>query len=408
MYGTTKKWISAFVVVAMVFALALAGCSNGTSSSAPPAANTQPSQGNQGANDNEPKEQEYGELRLGLSIPVTGANAFGGSVLNNAVKLAVDEINDAGGIDGKWKIKLFIEDNENEPAKAVSCAEKLVNQDKVHVLISGTNSSCVLADMKITMEAGVPEITPSASAVSITQQGNPYIFRTAPIDAINVQTLFKYLTEEVGGKDIVVLYRTDDYGMGGYDLIQQYAPQYGVNIMMAETFNATDRDYSVQLTKFKDSGADALFLWGQFEEAALIAKQMRQYGVGLPFMGTGYNSPKLIELGGEDVEGVICAASFCDTNPDPRAQEFDQKYKSKFNGAAYDQNAPQSYDTVYIIAEAVRRAGELDSQKIRDEIAKTQNFHGISGMMSFDEHGEVIKDLLVIHVNNGRWEVLHP
>lgn len=350
------------------------------------------------------KEEQV--LKLGLATPLTGPAAYSGGVVKNAVTMAVDEINESGGINGTWKIELYVEDNENEPAKSVSATEKLINQDGVQVLISGTNSSCVLADMAVSQQAQVPELAPASTAPALTEQGNPYIFRTATTDAVNVKTLYKYLTQEMGLNRIAVLYRTDDFGMNGMALLEEYAPEYGVEILQRETFNITDRDFSVQLTKIKESNAEALFIWGQYEEVTLMCKQMKQYDVKLPILGAGYNSPKLVEMGGADVEGIMFAASFSDANPDPVVQEFDKKYKERFSGESYDQNAPQSYDTVYLIADAVKKAGSLESEKIRDILAQTNGFDGISGVLSFDENGEAIKDVLMIQIENGQHKIL--
>lgn len=345
------------------------------------------------------------ELILGLAVPETGASAYGGGVVKNAVTMAVNEINEAGGIDGKWKIKLVVEDNENEPAKSVTVMEKLVNQDNCHVVISSTASSCVLADMAVTQKAGVAELAPASTAAALTQQGNKYLFRTAATDAINVETLYKYLTETMGKHDIAVLYESNDFGMGAYTLLQDHAAEYGVNIKMAEAYNVGDVDFSVHLTKIKDANPDAIFVWGHYEEVTLMRKQMKQYNIDIPVMGTGYNSPKLIEMGGSDVEGVMFSACFTDANPDERVQEFNKKYLELYN-EGYDQNAPQAYDTVYLITEAVKRAGKLDREAIRNEIAATKDFDGISGVMSFDENGEIIKDILMVEIRDGKHNLL--
>lgn len=136
-----------------------------------------------------------------------------------------------------------------------------------------------------------------------------------------------------------------------------------------------------------------------------MRKQMKQYNIDIPVMGTGYNSPKLIEMGGSDVEGVMFSACFTDANPDERVQEFNKKYLELYK-EGYDQNAPQAYDTIYLIAEAVKRAGKLDREAIRNEIAATKDFDGISGVMSFDENGEIIKDILMVEIRDGKHNLL--
>lgn len=351
------------------------------------------------------KKGEDNVLRMGLVSPLTGPGAASGAVQENAVKMAVDEINKNGGIDGKYQILLISEDDEGIPAKSVTVTQKLVSQDEIQVMIGALNSSCTLANMKITSRGKIPQITPSSTAQSIVEQGNKFIFRTAATDPTHVRTLYSYITKDLGKSKVAILHESSDFGAGAYNFLTKFAPEMGVDIVLREVYNSGEKDFSVQLTKIKDAKPDVVILWGYYTEAALICKQVKQYGIDIPMMGTGYNSPKLVELGGDAVNGLMFTTTFTSANPDPRVQKFDKQYKDLYH-MSYDQNAPQAYDSVYIIAEAVKRAGELDPENIRNEIAATKDYDGISGVTNFDERGEVIKQVLIVQIENGQHKLV--
>lgn len=392
-----KKKVTA-MALAMAMGLSLVACGSETTTSSQTGETS-------GTADTAASETTTGEttgdtLRLGLAVPQTGTSAAGGEIVENGVQMAVDEINAAGGIDGKWMIELIIEDNQNDPSTSVNCMEKLCNQDNVDVAISATASSCCLADMEVTREAKVPELAPASTAASLTEQGNEYFFRTAVTDSSNVVCLYDYLTKNMGGSRIAVLYESNDFGNGGYQLLQDYAGEYGVEIIDAQAYNVGDVDFSVQLTQIKEEAPDAIFVWGHYEEVTIMCKQMAQYEVDIPMMGTGYNSPYLTEMGGEYVEGIMLSTCYTTADPDEAVQAFDKKYMELF-GAAYDQNAPQSYDTVYMIADAVTRAQSTDSEAIQKALTEMKDFDGLTGVMNFDETNNVSKTCKMVKIENG-------
>lgn len=348
---------------------------------------------------------EKEELRLGLVSPLTGSGAAYGETQQNAVLLAVKEINDEGGIGGNIPVVLFSEDDEGTPSKSVTVTQKLINQDDIHVMIGALHSTCTIADMKVTEKAGIPQVAPSSTSLSITEQGNQWIFRNAASDRLQTAQLFEYATKELNLKKPAILYEASDYGTGGFNLLKAVAEEQGVEVVAVESFNTGDKDFSVQLTKIKNLDADVLFVWGYYSEGALIARQAEQMGLNIQMMGgTGFASPKFIELGGESTNDFIFSTPFIPSNPDPKVQEFVKKYEEAY-GSIPDMNASQAYDATYIIKEAVERAG-LDSEKIRDEIRATDKYPGVSGTTSFDENGEVIKNILIVKIENGAYEIL--
>jgi len=342
---------------------------------------------------------------LGCVGPLTGNAAASGLVQANAVEMAVNEINEAGGIDGKYMIELVKEDDEGVPAKSVTVTQKLVNQNKITALIGALNSSCTIADMEITAASKIPQITPCSSAQSIVEQGNEFIFRTTATDTTHIKTLFKYFKEKINGQKVAVLYESSDFGTGAFGIIQELAPEYGIDVAANEMYNSGEKDFSVHLTKLKQAEPDAIILWGYYTEAALICKQAKQNGIEVPLIGTGFNSPKLVELGGDAVNGLIFTTAFTEANPDEKVQAFDKKYKEIYQ-QSYDQNAPQAYDSVYLLADAIKRAGSLDGQAIRDALLATKDFEGAAGVYNFASNGEMIKDLMVVQIVDGKHTIV--
>lgn len=348
-------------------------------------------------------------LKLGLVCPLSGSSAISGVIMKNAAQMAVDEINAEGGINGSIKIELIAEDDEGVPATSVTVVQKLVEQNKVNAVIGAQLSSCTLANMEITKAAKIPQITPASSNVTITQQGNPYIYRMTSTDATNAKTLLKYCQAQ-GYKKIAMCYDSGDFGTGGYNIVNGLVADYGIEMVDAEVYNAGDTDFSVILGKMNAAAPDAFFMWGYHTECAAIMTQMKQYGYDYPMVGYGMNSPELVNLGGDAVEGIIICTAFDAANPDPVVQAFDQKYQELYHDS-YDQNGPQSYDAVYLIADAVKRCiadGKdwTDGETLNSYI-KTASYTGATGTTSFDETGDMIKDLMVITIKNGVHEIVN-
>lgn len=347
-------------------------------------------------------------LRIGLVCPLSGSSAISGVIMKNAAEMAVNEINDAGGINGSIRIELFAEDDEGVPATSVTVVQKLVEQNKVHAVLGAQLSSCTLANMEITKAAQIPQITPASSNVAITQQGNPYIYRMTSTDATNAKTLLKYC-QSLGYEKISMCYDSSDFGTGGYTIVAELAPDYGIEVADAEVYNSGDTDFSVILGKMDAAKPDCFFMWGYHTECAAIMTQMKQYGYDYPMVGYGMNSPELVNLGGSAVEGIIICTAFDAANPDPVVQAFDQKYQELYH-STYDQNGPQSYDAVYLIADAVTRAiadGKdwTDGETLNAYIASA-SYTGATGTTAFDETGDMIKDLMVITIKNGEHEIV--
>ncbi len=392
-----KKLIALLLALVMVMSFAACGAKEEA-----PAATDAP------AAENAPAADGAQTLKIGLVCPLSGSSAISGVILENAVKMAVDEINAAGGVNGEIPVEMISVDDEATPAVSVTAVQKLVEQDKVNVVIGSQPSSCTLANMEITKAAKIPQITPASSNVTVTQSGNDFIYRMTSTDATNAKTLLKY-AQSLGYTKIAMCYESSDFGTGGYNIVSGLVADYGIEIVDAEVYNSGDTDFSVILGKMDAAQPDCFFMWGYHTECAAIMTQMQQYGYEYPMIGFGMNSPELTVLGGDAVEGLCICTSFDAANPDPVVQEFDAKYQELYK-ASYDQNGPQSYDAVYLICDAVERAiadgADWTKGEVLNEYIASASYTGATGTTSFDETGEMIKDLFIITIKDGAHEIV--
>lgn len=389
--------------IALLMAGVLAGC--GTSESSTSTTTAQQTTGTEGTTVSTSGET----FILGLVCPLSGSSAVSGQILKNATEMAVKEINEAGGINGEIQIALAEVDDEGVPATSVTAMQKLVEQDKVNAVIGAQASSCTLANMEITKAAKIPQITPASSNVAVTQSGNAYIYQMTATDELHMRNIMKYMAEEKGAKSFAILYESSDFGTGGYKIANNVCGDYGLTMADSEVYNAGDTDFSVVLGKMQKADPDFFIFWGYHTEVAMICKQMQQYGISYPVIGQGYNSPELTNLGGAAVEGIMIDTAFDAANPDEKVQEFDKKYTELY-GEGYDQNAPQSYDAVYVIKDAVERCiadgKDYKDGEVLNEYVGSTSWDGVTGVTTFDETGRMEKELLIITIENGEHKII--
>ena len=377
-----KKVTALFVMLCMlvVGAFALSGCGGGASS------------------------QKV--LKIGVVGPESGGAAQLGQGQRKAVQMAVDEIN-AKKLAGDWKLEVFFEDDEGNPTKSASATNKLIQQSQVHVLIGAIHSSATLADMVVTARAGLPQLTAGSTGTSITEQGNKWIFRTAVNDGFQANALMKYAKDVLKIKKVATFTAADDYGQSGAKLLEAAAQREGLQLVAKPTYNNGDKDFKPQLLTIKDGGAEGIFMWGLYQDAALIGKQARQLGIGAQLFGaSGMAAQKLIELGGDAVQGLILTQTFLPDSPDAKVNEFVSKYKEKYKENPIP-HAAQAYDTVYILADAVKKANGVKPDALRDAIAKTSGLKLVTGSPKFNDKGDDIgKNLLVTVIKGTKFELI--
>lgn len=344
------------------------------------------------------------DIVIGVIGPMTLSDAASGISMRDGVELGIDEINKSGKLAG-INLKMVVVDDEGNPTKSISGNRRLVYNEKAIAVIGSVASSCTLANMQVTQEAGIPQITPVSSSPAVTQKGNKWIFRVAITDATRAKNIVEMALEKLGKKRLAILYISSDYGIDGTKMVVDISTQMGYPPVAIESFNEGDRDFSSQLLKIKEKNPDALILWALYEPAALITKQIAQMGLDVQILGPGgLTNPIYVELAGEAANGVIVFLSYHPSSKEPHILSFTEKFKEKY-GRIPDHYNAQAYDAVMIIGAALEKVGVDDPSKIRDAIASTKNFKGISGIISFDDIGESTREEMPIQIRNGKYEL---
>ncbi len=344
------------------------------------------------------------EVTIGLLGPMTGTAAQAGNNMRDAVALGIEEVNESNRLPG-ITLRMVVVDDEGNPTVSKNGNMRLVYKEKTIVVIGAVHSSCTLANMEVTKEAGVPQITPISTSPEITQKGNKWIFRTAATDAIQAENIVKIALEKLGKKRLAVIHPLSDYGIDATKVLVDISTKLGYPPVAVESFNPDDKDFSSQLLKIKGKNADTLIIWSLYEPAALIAKQVAQMGLQIQLMGGGgLTNSKYVELGGEATNGTIMCQTYHPSSKEPHIVSFTEKFKEKY-GRNPDPNAAQSYDAIMIVVAALEKVGVDDKSKIRDAIASTLNFNGVTGIISFDDTGDAPRDMKVIQIRNGEYEL---
>ena len=343
-------------------------------------------------------------IKIGLATPLTGASAQDGKAIQEGVNLAVKQINDQGGIDGK-QVEVVAEDDKGDPSEAATVANKMAQDDGILAIVGDFNSSCTLAAAPTYNQTGIVQISPGSSSEAVTDAGD-YTFRTITTDAVQGQYLADWCVNELGYKNIAILYENDDYGLGLADVAERETKALGAKTLVREAYEVNQTDFSTVLTKVAKSKADVLIIGGLYNETALIAKQRAKAGLAdLPIMGVdAIYSDALVELGGKAVNGIKLTAYFSDSSDNKVTQDFIKAYTDEY-GKAPGTYAAYAYDATLIILDAIKNAG-TDRKEIRDYISKIEGFEGATGTASFDQNGDVIKEPLRMEIVDGKFTVV--
>jgi len=354
----------------------------------------------------EPAAPASGEpIYIGTSLPMTGTVAADGLLIIDAIQLALDQANAAGGINGR-PIELKKEDDEAKPASAAAIANKFAEDDDILAVISSYNSSCAFAQIPVYLEAGLPAISAVATNPSITGM-SPYFYRTVVSDAFSGKTGAN-LCKSVGWDKIALLYESDDYGYGIYEEFYKEANNIGLEIAYEGTFvYGETKDFSTILTSIQNADVQGIYICGLVTETALIAHQMKTLGItGVGLAGAnGLYSPALIDEGGVDVEGLYTLGAFSTESDDPIAQSFVAAYNEKYGEDPSSWGA-LAYDAAMVIIEAMKSAASLDRESINNAIS-TIEYQGVTGMNKF-VNGDVEKEEIIFVVKDGKFEVYNP
>ena len=379
--GVFVKNKKSFLIITLllVLTLSLSACSNG--------------------NDNAGTSSEY-EIVIAHAGPMTGDSAQFGDMKNKAIQLAVDEVNEKGGINGK-KVVLLTGDDTSNPKEAPNVAQKFAQDNRILAVIGHWNSSCTLAARGIYDAAGIPLLADSVNK-ALTDGTTPTAYRISLTDTAQAKSLAEYAYEKLGKRKAAILYTANDFGTGLMEDFSRFFEEIGGEIVATETyFEGQSKDFSPQLTKIKGTNPDLLFVAGYYVETALIAQQSKELGLDVQMLGTeGISSEELIKLGGEAVEGIIFAGFFHPDIEFPGTREFVDAFRTKY-GKDPDTYAALAYDSAKLAFAAIEEKGE-SRQAIMEFLDEVENFPGVAGPISFDDNHDVVRNIVVLTVKDGK------
>jgi branched-chain amino acid transport system substrate-binding protein len=346
------------------------------------------------------------EARIGFALSMTGGAAAYGATQKNGAQLAIDELNAAAGPDDLKLVGLF-DDDASTPQQGANVYNKFINADNVSLIIGPTLSNTAQVTNRIAQEAGVPVLAISNTAKGITDIGD-FIFRDSLTEAVVIPNTIRIAREKLGVKKVAVLYGNDDaFTKGGYDAFKKALTDSQIEILSEQTFAKGDRDFSPQLTQIKAKNPDAIICSALVEEASGIISQARQLGIPQSVRiigGNGFNSPALIKNAGEAAEGVVVGAAWNVTSASPLNKKFVDSFTVRY-GSSPDQFAAQAYTGVFIVHEALKRAGSTDRKAIRDALRGIKNFETVLGKFSFTEGRDADHEPVVQVVKGGKFTV---
>lgn len=373
-----RRFITAMVVFSLVISLFAAGC--------------------KGASSN--------VIKIGVFEPITGANAAGGQLEVEGIELANKLYPEVLG----KKVELVIADNKSDKVEAATAAARLVEKEKVTAIIGSWGSSLSMSAGDIVKKAKVPTVGASCTNPLVTK-GNEYYFRVCFIDPFQGSVMANYAYSKLNARKAAIIQEvSNDYAVGLANFFtESFTELTGDDdcILAVANYNTGDQDFSAQLTNIKSKRPDVIFAPGNFTESALIISQARKLGITCPIIGGDtWEVQEFLDIGKEAVEGAVFSTFFATEKPiTSESQTFLDAYREEYGKEPAAVTA-LGYDAYLLILDAIERAGTTDRVKIREEIAKTENFEGATGIITLDENGDAVKSAVIKQVKNGQFVYL--
>lgn len=382
-------------LLGLATAVLLAACGNGADTGSDTTDN-----GNDGAT---------GEgVTIGGNFELSGGASAYGTPMHQGVQLAIEQINEAGGLLGE-DVEYVFYDNTSVAQEAASVATRLATEDKVSAVIGPATSGDAQAQTPALTRAGVPAVLPAATGDSVTMEDDEnafeYIYRVSFQDSFQGQVLANFAQNNLGATKAAIIFdNSTDYGVG---LVESFKEVFEGEIVAEETFVDGDTDFNAILTSIRGKDFDVLYIPGYYEEAGLLIKQAREMGIDQPILGPdGFANTTLLELAGaQNVNDVYYTGHFTPNSDDPLITDFLAAFEEKF-GVEADSFAALAYDAANLVLQAIETAGTADPEAVKDAIAATTGFEGVTGTFSLDENHNPVKNTFVIELQNGE-EVDH-
>ncbi len=338
-----------------------------------------------------------GRVRLGVFMSLTGDTAQYGISALNGYRMAVEEANATGGAGGR-RVELIVQDTRSDAVETEVVVERLVREVRVHALLGEVVSSRSLAAARVAQREGVPMLTPSATSPDVTAVGN-YVFRSCYTDTFQGAAIAHFAAGRLGARRAAFLIDSDQrYSLDLARIIREDFVRHGGEVVAEQEYREGAADFSIQLAEVGAAKPDVVFIPGYYLEAGLLARQARAIGIEVPLVGgDGWDSPRLYEIGGDAMTGGFYSSHFSAEDPDPQVQRFVADYRRLFV-ATPDSFAATAYDAARIMLAAVARSPSLERTAIRDALAETREFPGVTGAVTFDAERNAVKSVVVVRI----------
>lgn len=399
--GSSQRWsrraLCALGLACAAMGLAMAACGRGGGSGG----------SGDGASGGAGAGAKTAPIVIGHYGSLTGAQATFGKSTDNGIRLAVEEINAAGGVmvgGVRRPVELVSEDTEGKPDKAGTVVTKLITRDRVVAVLGEVASSVSLQGAPVAQQYGIPMISPSSTNPAVTQVGD-FIFRVCFIDPFQGFAAAKFAHRDLSKRKAAVLFDQDAaYSVGLKDAFVNAFKQLGGEVVLEQAYKGGAADFNAPLTRIRESGADLLFIPGYYSDVANIALQAKRLPLDITMLGgDGWDSDDLGKNAGEAIEGAFYTNHYAPDSPSPEIVKFVGDYRARFDGATPDGLAALGYDAARLLFAAIERAGTTDGSQLRDAIAQTKDFAGVTGSISINESRDAVKPVVVVERKGGNW-----
>ena len=342
----------------------------------------------------------HSTIKIGYFGDLTGPTFNFGQSAINGVLMAASEINQNGGINGR-QIDVVIEDDKGSPEEAARLTAKLIDQDKVVAIIAGGTSGNSRAAAPKAQSSHIPFISPSSTDPAVTQVGS-YIFRACFVDSFQGEVMARFAVNTLKAQKAAVLYDFNSpYGRGLTQYFDVSFGKLGGRIVGEQSYTQGDANFKGQLSTIKAAEPDVIYIPGYYGDVALIAKQARLIGLTQPLLGgDGWDAPELWQLGGDALNGAYISTHYSIDNPSPAIQSFVEQYKQRYGNLLPDAHAALAYDAARLLFDALTRIGSTDPDKLREALAQTKNFAGVTGVISMDGDRNAVKPAVVLKLQD--------
>lgn len=366
--------------------------------------------GSKPATDSKPADSKPAEskepIKVGANFELTGGIATFGNSAVNAIQLAFDEINAAGGVNGR-QLELVKADNKSEAAESTNSITKLLTQDKVVAVLGPISSSNALAAAPVAQAKKIPMITPTATNPKVTVEEDnkvkEFVFRTCFIDPFQGKVAAEFAAKSLKAKTAAIyIDSSSDYSKGLAEVFKKTFEAAGGKIVSEEAFLAKDTDFKATLTKIKNANPEVIYVPGYYEEVGKIIRQGRELGIKQAFLGgDGFDSPKLAEIAGKaNLNNAFFTNHYTPKDSAPVVQNFVTQYKTKY-GSEPDALAALGYDAAKMLVDGIKRAGSTDAAAITKALAETKNLELVTGNISLDAQHNPVKSAVIIELKDG-------